>query len=150
MLRSGRNEVILKTGWNDYATPLFGQLSPRLTPGSFHTVFVVCLEKGGGRHWGWGASQSTFPCISLCLFCVCVNGFSFFSLSFLTLQFTFSLSPPLPPSYKRPDRGIGRRRYHSLSFVGKVFFSCVSVFFNLDLSNLVTSSTLGLSDMLAV
>ena len=35
-----------------------------------------------------------------------------------------------------------------VSFVGSVFFSCVSVFFNLVLSNLVTSSTLGLSDMM--
>lgn len=33
----------------------------------------------------------------------------------------------------------------SLSFVGSVFFSCVSACFNFDLSNLVTSSRFGLS-----
>lgn len=34
-----------------------------------------------------------------------------------------------------------------LSFVGRGFFSCVSVFFSLDLSKLVTSEISGLSDM---
>lgn len=36
-----------------------------------------------------------------------------------------------------------------LSLVGKGFFSCVSVFFNLVLSKLETSARSGLSDMLA-
>lgn len=35
-----------------------------------------------------------------------------------------------------------------LSLEGRGFFSCVSVFFNLLLSNLVTSSRSGLSDMM--
>lgn len=38
---------------------------------------------------------------------------------------------------------------HSLSFEGSGFFSCVSVFFNLDLSNFSISAMSGLSDMLA-
>lgn len=36
---------------------------------------------------------------------------------------------------------------YSLSFVGNVFFSCVSVFFSLVLSNVVTSEISGLSAM---
>ena len=39
---------------------------------------------------------------------------------------------------------------HSLSFVGSGFFSCVSVFFNLVLSKVVTSEMSGLSLMVAV
>lgn len=38
---------------------------------------------------------------------------------------------------------------HSLSFVGRGFFSCVSVFFNLLLSKVVTPETSGLSPMAA-
>lgn len=38
---------------------------------------------------------------------------------------------------------------HSLSFVGSEFFSCVSVFFSLVLSKVVTSEMSGLSLMVA-
>jgi len=37
-----------------------------------------------------------------------------------------------------------------VSFVGRGFFSCVSVFFSLVLSNVVTSEMSGLSDIVAV
>lgn len=54
------------------------------------------------------------------------------------------LPPSLPPRLLFPAA-----RPHSLSFEGSGFFSCVSVFFNLDLSNFSISAMSGLSDMLA-
>lgn len=47
-------------------------------------------------------------------------------------------------------RGIQKKRGHQLSFVGRGFFSCVSVFFSLDLSNFSTSARSGLSLIVAV
>lgn len=69
----------------------------------------------------------------------------------IMLEITSSLSEPSLKAHYNHLRGKGKKKKKTslLSLDGSGFFSWVSVFFSLLLSKLVTSSRLGLSDMVA-
>ena len=64
------------------------------------------------------------------------------------MKFMTEMQPQQQMTCKKGENSwFVQTHHHSLSFVGSVFFSWVSVFFSFPLSNEVTSDTSGLSPM---